>query len=178
MNSVIVYYSHRGNNRYLSERIREEMGSDMVEVLEQKKSSSVGLFGYVVLRKKAKLRKTRIDISKYDHVIFAAPIWASGIAMPLVEYIKKEKGNISSYSFATLCLGTPNVEQKAKLQISKLIGIEPVATTALKYNDVLPEKQKNTIKASNNYMINDTDYKAFKDQVSSFINQIQDKLET
>ena len=173
MKSIVVFYSNRGNNKYLSEKIREKTGSDIFEILEVKKSSSLGLFMYIILRKKAKLKETNIDISKYDHVIFSAPIWASGIARPLLNFIEKEKGKIKSYSFATLCLGTPKVEEKAKKQVSSFIGKDPVAITSLKYNDVLPEKEKNTIKASNNYMINDTDYEAFKEQVERFLSEIR-----
>jgi len=153
MKSIVVFYSNRGNNKYLSENIKERTGSDIFEILEVKKSSSLGLFMYIILKKKAKLQETNIDLSKYDHVIFIAPIWASGIAIPLLNFIEKEKGKIKSYSFA--------------------IGKDPVAITALKYNDVLPEKEKNTIKASNNYMINDADYEAFKEQVERFLSRIE-----
>lgn len=173
MKTIVVFYSNRGNNKYLSKRIKEKIGSEIFEILEVKKSSSLGLFMFIILRKKAKLKETNIDLSKYDHIIFAAPIWASGIAMPLLNFIEKEKGKIKSYSFATLCLGTPRVEEKAKKQISTLIGKDPVAIIALKYNDVLPEKEKNTIKASNNYMINDVDYEAFKEQVDCFLSEIR-----
>jgi len=168
MKSIVVFYSNRGNNKYLSENIKERTGSDIFEILEVKKSSSLGLFMYIILKKKAKLQEINIDLSKYDHVIFIAPIWASGIAIPLLNFIEKEKGKIKSYSFATLCLGTPRVEEKAEK-----IGKDPVAITALKYNDVLPEKEKNTIKASNNYMINDADYEAFKEQVERFLSRIE-----
>ncbi|MFO7890948.1 MAG: flavodoxin domain-containing protein [bacterium] len=173
MKSIVVFYSNRGNNKYLSKKIKEKAGSDIFEILEVKKSSSLGLFMYIILRKKAKLKEANIDLSKYDHVIFAAPIWASGIAMPLLNFIEKEKGKVKSYSFATLCLGTPRVEEKAKKQISTLIGKDPVAITVLKYNDVLPEKEKNTIKASNNYMINDVDYEEFKEQVDRFLSEVK-----
>jgi len=172
MKSIVVFYSNRGNNKYLSENIKKRTGSDIFEILEVKKSSSLSLFMYIILKKKAKLQETNIDLSKYDHVIFIAPIWASGIAIPLLNFIEKEKGKIKSYSFATLCLGTPRVEEKAAKQISTLIGKDPVAITALKYNDVLPENEKNTIKASNNYMISDTDYEAFTVQVGRFLSRI------
>lgn len=173
MKSIVVYYSNRGNNKYLSENIKEKTGSDIFEILEVKKSSSLSLFMYIILRKKAKLQERNVDLSKYDHVIFIAPIWANGIAMPLLNFIEEEKGKVKSYSFATLCLGTPKVEEKAKKQISTLIGKDPVAITVLKYNDVLPEKEKNTIKASNNYLINDVDYEEFKGQVERFLSRIR-----
>jgi flavodoxin len=173
MKSIVVFYSNRGNNRYLSEKIRENTGSDIFEVLEEKKSTPFGLFLYVIFRKKAKLKEAGIDLSKYDHIIFAAPIWASGVATPLINFIEKEKEKIKSYSFATICLGTPKVEEKAKKQLSAKIGKAPVAVTALKYNDVLPEKEKNTIKASNHYMICDADYELLKKHVDKFAEEIK-----
>lgn len=148
------------------------MNCDIVEVLEEKKSSSWGLFSYIILKRKAKLKKTELNLSNYDHAIFVGPIWASGIAMPLLNFIEKEKANLPSYSFATLCFGTPEVEEKAKKQLSEVLGKAPVAITALKYKDVLSEKDKNTIKAANHYLMNDSDYEIFKHQVDRFVNEI------
>lgn len=41
------------------------------------------------------------------------------------------------------------------------------------YNKYLPEKEKNTIKASNHYMISDGDYESFKEQVDKFTEEIK-----
>jgi len=80
MKSVILYYSRTGKTRFLAEKLRDELGADLVEIKDLKKR--VGLSGFVGgvrdarLGLKTEVAPSSFDLSNYELVIFGTPVWA------------------------------------------------------------------------------------------------------
>jgi len=80
MKSVILYYSRTGKTRFLSEKLQQELGGDLVQIRDLKKRK--GPFGFLTGVWDAQLGLTTqvvpasFDLSKYGLVILGTPVWA------------------------------------------------------------------------------------------------------
>jgi flavodoxin len=80
MKSAIFYYSRTGKTRFLAEKLRDELGVDLIEIRDLKKRG--GLFGFVSgvwdahFGLKTKVAPSAFDLSKYELIILGTPVWA------------------------------------------------------------------------------------------------------
>ncbi len=93
MKSLVVYYSRTGNARFVAETIAAEIGSDIEEVIDLKKRSSVfGLLsgGFAARRgKETKIAPTTKSPASYDLVIVGTPVWGGRPSPAITTYLKK-----------------------------------------------------------------------------------------
>ena len=80
MKSLILYYSRTGKTRFLAEKVRDELGSDLVEIRDLKKRG--GPFGFLRglrdahLGLKTEVAPSGFDLNKYELIILGTPVWA------------------------------------------------------------------------------------------------------
>lgn len=80
MKSIIIYHSHSGVTRRVAEKIGEELSGDPIEVTPEKEYSSLMVVPKGCFRAMKgladKVRPEKIDVTGYDMVIIASPVWA------------------------------------------------------------------------------------------------------
>lgn len=81
MNTCIAYYSKSGNTEIVAEYLSKKIGADIIKL--EDKTNYKGIVGFVKggmnasRTKKAELDVTVYnEISKYDRIILATPVWA------------------------------------------------------------------------------------------------------
>jgi flavodoxin len=80
MERLILYYSCTGKTRFLAEKLRDELGADLVEIRDLKKRG--GPFGFLAgvrdahFGLKTEVAPSGLDLSKYELIIFGTPVWA------------------------------------------------------------------------------------------------------
>ncbi len=80
MKSVILYYSRTGKTKFLAEKLREELGADLVEIRDLKKRR--GPFGFLRgardahLGLRTQVTPSSFDLSNYELIILGTPVWA------------------------------------------------------------------------------------------------------
>ena len=93
MKSLVVYYSRTGNARFVAETIAAEVGSDVEEVIDQKKRSGVLVYltgGSDARRgKETKISTPTKSPVGYDLIIVGTPVWAGRPTPAIVTYLKK-----------------------------------------------------------------------------------------
>jgi len=98
MKTLVVYYSLSGKTKKMCEKYvvdvkKKGADVDLIEILEVKKRSTVSAYlvgAPMALKHQAsEIQKTNIDISLYDNVIIAGPIWASN-APPAINAFLRE----------------------------------------------------------------------------------------
>jgi len=172
METVVVYYSYSGNNDFLAKEIGERFGCDIVQLEEQKKRSGLTIALDLLFKRDSKLKDPDVRLNDYETIIFIAPIWDAKIATPLSSYLKKERENINSYAFITVCGGRPDQKQKITDQLQRLIGKKAIAVTELAVNELLPPEKKNKIEYVTPYRIKDNDFDVFKTTIQNFVNTV------
>jgi flavodoxin len=103
MKTLVVFFSFSGNNKLLALEIQKLSGCDIYQIEEPEKRSGIRILFDVLFRRDPEIKRTEIQVSRYDHLILSAPIWAGRIANPLKTFLKVEKDKIREYSFITLC---------------------------------------------------------------------------
>ena len=88
MKTAIVYYSLNGNIRYTSEKIANELGADLIELVPVKAYPDKGMEKFlwdgsaVTFKKKPDLEPYKFNSGDYELVIIATPVWASSFTPP------------------------------------------------------------------------------------------------
>jgi len=77
---LILYYSFSGNTKKYAEDLAKSTGADLCEITEVKKRSKLGAFipGIIQVMRcaKSKINPVFVDLSQYDKIIIAFPVWA------------------------------------------------------------------------------------------------------
>lgn len=172
MKNLIVYYSFTRNNEKIAEYLRTQLSCHVAKIETVKKRSGLSILFDLLFNRKPAVKTIPYYLWNYEHVIFIAPIWAGKIATPLKSFLTREKENIRSYSFITLC-GGGNPKQKENIQkeLSSIVQKEPTRLLELWINDLLPVEKKNTIKNTSGYRIETDGLAKFETKLGEFIKE-------
>ncbi|GAA0178039.1 flavodoxin [Clostridium sediminicola] len=125
--TLVIYYSRSGKTKKVAESIAKKLHADLQQIIDNKKRS--GLFGFICSGRDAMnenladIQEIHVNINDYDKIIIGTPVWASRIATPVLEFIKKQKNNIKEYSlFYTQ--GGPG-DNKIESQLDKYLNTKP-----------------------------------------------------
>lgn len=167
LKTLIVYYSFSGNNEILAKKLQSRLGCEIYKVTETKMRNSFDVFLDVLFKRSPKINKPYISLSKFDHIILIAPIWAGRIANPLRVFLQMEMFNIRSYSFVTLCGGGNNM--KVEDELLKIMHKRANAVLELAVNDLLPPEKKNKMKYTSAYRVITPELKIFDEYIDGFL---------
>ena len=93
MKSLVVYYTRTGNAKFVAETIAAELGSDIEEIVDQKKRA--GPLGWVsagrdsTQEKEAQIAPTKLSPQNYDLIVIGTPIWAWRPTPAIRTYLKQ-----------------------------------------------------------------------------------------
>ena len=92
MKTLIVYYSLTGNTRLICEALKKNMSADIQRLREQRQYNRIS--AYVTGLAAALSGSGRAilpleeDVSAYDRIVIAAPVWAAHLAPPVVTFLR------------------------------------------------------------------------------------------
>jgi len=93
MKALVVYYSRTGNTKFVAEKIAQELGADIEEIIDKK--NRFGLINYLraggdaFRRKKAEIAETNKNPSEFDLVVVGTPNWVSRPSPAIRTYLSK-----------------------------------------------------------------------------------------
>lgn len=169
MKTLIVYYSHSGNNQMLVDDLQKRLQCETLKIVESKRRKNLTILLDIVFNRTPYIQPTNKELGLFDHVIFVAPIWASRLATPLKSFLIVQKNSIKRYSFITVCSGTANQKRKVEDELIRLLGNPPVIVTELWINDLLPADQKNKIKYVTPYRLQPKDFAVFSPLIEKHV---------
>lgn len=106
METLIVRYSLNGTTEYAVKRIADVLRLDTLRVVPKKAYPDKGFKkflvggGDVVTKKRPELEPYSVDLSKYERVVFASPVWASSYSPPIGTFIEENLGALGEKRFA------------------------------------------------------------------------------
>lgn len=101
MKSIVVYYSRKGSNKFLAEKIAKSLACEISEIEPKLNSHLLMLLGLNFGNK-----KLNFDPSHYDRIILCGPIWMGKLIIPLNNFVIKFKTSIKNLVFVTCCGST------------------------------------------------------------------------
>ncbi|HSP48106.1 MAG TPA: hypothetical protein VLN47_08540 [Clostridiaceae bacterium] len=173
MKSLIVYYSHSGNNEMLAKVLQERMGCPIHRILEVKKRHTISILADFYVKRHSGLEASDVALGDYDQVIFIAPIWGRRVASPMRTFIEAEKGKFSRYHFITLCSGEEGQKEKVEMELLAASGTRPEGVEELWINSLLPEEKRNKVRYTFNYRVDREDMVRFDREIAVFLQQVR-----
>lgn len=104
MKTIVAYYSHGGNNRFLAEKLATDLGAELVELKPR-----LTAFAFVLIASATHVsfgnRKTKRPVGEYDAVVLCGPIYMGQLAAPLRDFMNANRKALKLLYFATCCAG-------------------------------------------------------------------------
>lgn len=169
MRTAVVVYSFTHNNHILAGDILSRTGGTLFNIEEIGKRSKLTIFLDLLFNRTPRIRDYLHISERFDHYVLIAPIWGGCIATPLKSFLVKEKSNIKSYSFITIC-GGGGAAQNAKIEaeLTRLCSIKPRKVAELSLKDLNGGEAKGLLELR----IDREQLKFFDDQITQFTQEI------
>jgi menaquinone-dependent protoporphyrinogen IX oxidase len=143
MKTLVIYYSNKGSNKFLAEKISESLSCDLEAIRPR-----VNLFLLFLMNIHLGNRPLKHPVSEYQRVILCGPIWMGKFIPPLRSFVKKYVNEIQRLIFVTCC-GSPYSKKDEKFghglvfkEVEKRMNGKCVLCQAFPVGLVLPENQK------------------------------------
>jgi len=98
MKTIVYYYSHKGSNRFLAQRLASDLACDIEEI---KPRLNVHLLMIMGLNLGNRALKTKVE--DYDKIILCGPIWMGKLIVPLKNFVIKYQRKIKKLIFVSCC---------------------------------------------------------------------------
>ena len=159
MKSIVVYYSRKGSNKFLAEKIARQFSCDLEQI--RPKSNA---FSLILTNINTGIKKLSSDISAYDRVIMVGPIFMGRFIPPLKSFVMKYKDQINQLVFVTCCGSTYDKKEEkfghglVFKEVKKILGDKLVLTRAFPVGLVLPEEKREDPDAFMKTHLNDDNF--------------------
>ena len=101
MKTIVVYYSNKGSNKYLAEKISKRLSGELEEIKPR-----LNIFLLFLMNIHLGIKPIKTNIKEYDKVVLCGPIWIGKFIPPLRSFIKKYYDSIHKLVFVTCCGST------------------------------------------------------------------------
>lgn len=127
MKTLIVHFSHTGNNALLAKNLSKLMpDSEIIEVKASKNRKEFSIFLDLLFNRNPTVDYPPVDWGNYARVILCSPVWNYMVAHPMRSFLRAEKNNFSEYAFITLCSGREEQQHKLEKQLDDVLGKKPI----------------------------------------------------
>lgn len=174
MNTIVVYYSRKGSNKFLAEKIASHLSCDMEAIRPR-----VNVFFLFLVKVHFGIRPLKHNVGVYERVILVGPIWMGRFVPPLRSFVNKYLNQINRMVFVTCC-GSTYDRKDEKFghglvfeEVKRIMGEKLVLTQAFPVGLVLPDDQKEDPDAFMKTHLNDGN---FKGEIADRFDKFMDKV--
>jgi len=100
-NTIVVYYSRKGSNKYLAKKISKSLSCE-IEAIRPR----LNVFLLFLMNTHLGIWPLKHNIKEYDRVILCGPIWMGKLIPPLRSFVTKYADSINKLIFVTCCGST------------------------------------------------------------------------
>ena len=101
MKTLVVYYSRKGSNKFLAEKIAFDLSCE-IEAIRPR----INAFTLFLMNINPGIRPLRHKVEDYERIILVGPIWVGRFVAPLKGFVKKYRKKIRQLVFVTCCGST------------------------------------------------------------------------
>ena len=157
MNIAIISYSLTGNNSRFAESLAEHLSAEHVRVQPKKPVTYGTITMDLMLGRTPAVAPSPESLSRFDLLVFVAPIWMGLVAFPLRAYLAALKRRAQPYCFLSISGGADGVNPKVPEELKKRTGQAPVFVLDQHIRALLPAEPAPTRDDTSKYQITDED---------------------
>jgi flavodoxin len=173
---IVVYYSNKGSNRYLAEKISRRLSCAVEEIRPR-----LNAFPLVLMNMHLGIKPLQHTIEDYDKVILCGPIWMGKVIAPLRGFINRYSGEINKLIFVTCC-GSSDAKKDEKYgygpvfkEIENILKDKCAFCRAFPIGLVLPDDKKEDTGAFMKTRLSDGNFKGeIQELFESFIGKVNE----
>lgn len=143
MKTLVLYYSKKGSNKFLAEKIAHILRCDIEAIRPKWDAPYMLMLGLNFGNK-----KLNADVSAYERIILCGPIWMGKFIAPLRSFVQQHGENIRQLIFVTCC-GSSYEKKDEEFghglvfkQLQQLFSNKPLQCQAFPISLVMPEGKK------------------------------------
>ena len=150
MKALVVFYTRTGTTKKAADAIAKELGCESEELFDNKNRS--GVLGYLFAGKDAmlktmeKLKELKHNPADYDLIIVGTPVWNFTVSTPIRTFLITHKDRLKKVAFFFTGGGGGNVNKNVFPHMTVACGKDPVATLALRTDEVVKGEHMQKIK--------------------------------
>ena len=160
MKTLVVYYSRKGSNKYLAEKVSAFLNCNIEEIKPKLNFFYLMLFGISL-----GIKKMKHNIEDNERIILCGPIWMGKFIVPLKSFLKKYSKKIKKLVFVTCC-GSSYAQKDEKYghglvfkEVTELLKDKKVECHAFPIVLVFPEDKKDDGQEFLKTHLNDENFK-------------------
>jgi flavodoxin len=173
---IVVYYSNKGSNKYLAEKISKSLFCELEEIKPR-----LNIFLLFLMNIHLGIKPLKHNIKEYDKVILCGPIWMGKLIPPLRSFIKKYFYKINKLIFVTCC-GSTDAKKNEKFghglvfkEVENILKDKCILYQAFPVCLVLPDDKKEDTDAFMKTHLNDENFKGeIQELFESFIRKVNE----
>lgn len=123
---TVISYSNTGNNRALADSVANELSAEHIKIWEPKSKTMGSIILDMIFARTPQVQPTPDIMSKYDLILFFAPVWMGQVATPLRAYFRHLKKCPKRYGFLSISGGADGANPKLADELRKRAGTAPV----------------------------------------------------
>ena len=174
--AIVVYYSRKGSNKYLAEKISQNLTCELEEIKPR-----LNIFLLFLMNIHLGIKPLKHNIKEYDKVILCGPIWMGKLIPPLRSFIKKYFYKINKLIFITCC-GSTDAKKDEKFghglvfkEVESILIDKCIFCQAFPIGLVLPDDQKENTDAFMKTHLNDENFKdEIQERFENFIQKVSE----
>ncbi|MEN8222464.1 MAG: flavodoxin domain-containing protein [Acidobacteriota bacterium] len=172
--TIVIYYSKKGSNRYLADKVAENLKCDIEEIRPR-----LNVHVLMMMRLTLGIKKIKSDLAAYDRVILCGPVWMGKFVTPLKDFVKKYGEKIKEMVFITCCGSSYKLKDekfghgRVFDQVKDVMGEKCSHCEAFPISLVLPDDKKEDPETVMKTRLNDNNFdreieERFKDFIKKF----------
>ena len=137
MKTLVVYYSMSGNTEYVANKIKENLGADLLRLVPIKEYPSKGFRKFLwggksaIMKDTPKLEEYEFNKEEYDTIVLGTPVWASNMTPPLRTFINDHKEELKEKNIAVYACFLGSGGKETIESIKKLVGVESLKASLI-----------------------------------------------
>jgi menaquinone-dependent protoporphyrinogen IX oxidase len=175
MKTIVVFYSRKGSNKYLAEKISKSLSCEIESIRPR-----LNIFFLFLMNVHLGIKPLKKNLTEYDKIILCGPIWMGKFIPPLRRFIKKYNNEIHKLIFVTCC-GSTFAKKDEKFghglvfkEVENMLGNKCILCQAFPITLVLPDDKKEDTYAFMKTHLNDENFKGeIQELFEDFIQQVK-----
>jgi len=174
MKTIVVYYSNKGSNKYLAEKISKSLNCDIESIKPR-----LNVFLLFLMKIHLGIKPLKHNIREYERVILCGPIWMGNLIPPLRSFITKYFNSINKLIFVSCCGSSDNKKDEkfghgfVFKEVENILKDKCILCQAFPIVMVLPDDKKEDPDTFLKTHLNDDNFKGeIQERYENFIQKI------